>query len=467
MGAIIVVTTYLCSFLLAVLFLSLLPTLISACRLLLWTIRVFKKKATFDPVVSAQVGPWPEPVSREELLGLSSSLDSHTAINKDKIIWGCWYQGGGKLPGICDMAVQSWRLRHPDWKIIIVSEDNYKNYVSHTDLPSTFDSLKIQVRTDIIRSAVLLRYGGVYMDISYVVLKAFDNLWEAAKQNEDIYLTSLWTLQSEGQDMVVPNICLIVAPKPHNPLLAAWHRSLLKYFESPSFTIHEMKKHPVLSRVSTLLDHPSLWKFKQMSPYLASLWAMCDTLYYESTVQDYVREHVYILPTLLWTVDQMMAPLFSLPEKDIYSMAIRDESLAVWTSRFPNCLKLNFGDDPAAASKFVSFANAVKASSDFSPKFNEPKEYHLSLQTTQGRIWRAALDKTAPMQQASTRGAYHIVPITTVDAKLVDSTPIPKLVLQREMTDPTVSMGDVELSCSTSCSDSSFSCRPDPTEIVV
>ena len=262
----------LCAVVIAALFICIIiPNLISACRLLWLTIRVIKRKVQADDVVSAQIVPWPEPISREELIRASDPGNT-TRVN-DKIIWGYWHQGADKLPGFCDMAVRSWRLRHPDWKIIILSEDNYKMYVSHTDLPSTFDSLKIQIRSDIIRSAVLQRYGGVYLDISYVTLKAFDDVWDTAKQHGDIYLTSLWTLPSQGRDVVVPNICLMVAPKPHNPLLEAWHRSLVKYFECPKFTIPTMKQHPVMSRVSTLLDHPSLWALKAISP-MARLWRL-------------------------------------------------------------------------------------------------------------------------------------------------------------------------------------------------
>ena len=433
-----------------------LPKLLASLRMLWLTIRVFRRKAHSDRVVSAPVGPWKKPRSRRELL---------EELGTDKIIWGYWHQGSDHLPGFCDMAVQSWRLRHPDWKIIVLSEDNYQEYVSHTDLPSTFDSLKIQIRSDIIRSAVLQRDGGVYMDISYVVLKALDDIWDKAKQNNDIYLTSLWTLPSpQGHDMVVPNICLIVAPRPHNPVLATWHRSLLDYFECPSVTTQDMKQHPVLSRVSFLLDHPALWVCKRFSPYLASLWTLCDTLYFDTSVRNYVRDHVFILPTLLWTVDQMMAPMFRMKENDIYDYQIRHESMWVWMQRTPPCVQLNFDNDAAAAEKFVSLGNAVKASTDFCRNFHAPQDYHLSLQTTQGRIWRAALDKTRPTEQATTRGAFPIVPLPEYnnddsDEKKSLSIPMKEVVIERRDTDPTVSMGDVELSSQTSLSfgDSSFS----------
>jgi len=196
--------------------------------------------------------------------------------------------------------------------------------VSPKDLPSTFKSLKIQFQSDIIRASVLKRYGGVYLDISYVLLKALDDIWENAKEKNDIYLTSLWTLELDGHDFVVPNICLIISPQPNNPLLAAWHNALLNFFERPCFTITEMKQHPVLMRVGKFIDHPSLWQIKKMSPYFASLWVLMDTLYFNEKIRGYVSKNVWMLPTLLWTVVRTVVVIVAVAFADAVIVLVKN-----------------------------------------------------------------------------------------------------------------------------------------------
>lgn len=427
-----------CSCLLVMVVVPMLPKVAMCGRLVVLAFQCLSLKKDIHQYRHEQVGPWPAPVSREELFQSHLSLISSrrllsddigtrnlTSIGTNKIIWGHWHQGADNLPGFCQLALESWKMHHPDWHIIILSEANYKNYISHEDLPSTFNSLKLQTRGDIMRSSVLRRYGGIYLDMSYVLVRALDDIWESAEENEDLYLTSLWTIDAKelgpdiGRDIVVPNNALIVAPRPNNPVLNAMHKTLIAYLESPSYTTQEMKHHPVMSRVSSLMDKPSNWIFSEIAPYIACLWSLVDTMYFDPELSDYVKQHVYFLPTLLWTFDTFMAEALSMPEEELYSATVRRPTTLSWVPFVPNIFKLIVGDDPVAANNFASHVNAVKASSDFSPYFNEPPEFHLSLQTTQGQIWRAALDKSKPIRQATTKGAYHVIPVTgspTVEA---------------------------------------------------
>jgi Capsular polysaccharide synthesis protein len=58
---------------------------------------------------------WPEPPETRALaLG-----------NEKKTIWGYWHQGEESLPGFCQLAVESWRVRHPDRNIVILLLSNF------------------------------------------------------------------------------------------------------------------------------------------------------------------------------------------------------------------------------------------------------------------------------------------------------------------------------------------------------
>ena len=114
-----------------------------------------------------QQEPWPRPP---------------TVLPYDKIMWAFWDKGEGddNVPQYCQQAVQSWKARNPSWKIIILSDHNYKQYVAMEDLPSTFRSLQVEHRSDFVRMSVLKRYGGLYLDITYLLFKGMDDLWKQA-----------------------------------------------------------------------------------------------------------------------------------------------------------------------------------------------------------------------------------------------------------------------------------------------
>ena len=161
------------------------------------------KAKTVPKVVASltEKANWAEPPSAEERFG-----------NSTRILWGFWNKGRENMPGICELGVQSWEARNPGWEVIILSDENYKNYVSASDVPTTFDCLKVQHQSDIIRLAVLVRYGGAYMDVSTVIFKGFDAIWDDAPINQ-LLLTAPAVL---SQDPYVPlaNNALIFAPTP-------------------------------------------------------------------------------------------------------------------------------------------------------------------------------------------------------------------------------------------------------------
>ena len=49
-----------------------------------------------------------------------------------------------------------------------------------SELPSTFGSLKATHQKELISVAVLLRYGGAFVDASSVLAKGLDQLWKSA-----------------------------------------------------------------------------------------------------------------------------------------------------------------------------------------------------------------------------------------------------------------------------------------------
>jgi len=353
-----------------------------------------EKKSIPARVISKQITePWPEPQSSEVLFG-----------NSTRILWGYWDGGEEEMPGLCQLAMRSWRARHPDWHIVIVSEENYKEYVSMSDLPSTFESLIVQHQSDIVRLALLLRYGGAYMDVSTVVLKGFDGIWNSIS-TDTLLLTTPVTF-SNGLSMA--NNALLFARGRDNLVLREWQRRVLAYSEAPVTTVNEMRAHPAFQRVSPLFDDPALGILQDAIPYLCHLWIFMDLLYYNETLRPFIAENVLSLPIRRWTFD--IFSLTVLGKKTTYDPA-KDPPVKTWaTSGFLFSMWLRtlvrFFDDPERAERFIEQINVLKFSSS-GIEYHLPMSHHLELDSSMGRIYRAAVSE-GPTVQATLEGAMPI-----------------------------------------------------------
>jgi len=87
-------------------------------------------------------------------------------------IWMMWYQGIESAPPIVKSCVQSVIINRAKHPVYIIDKDNYKKYIK---LPSYIiekfnnGSLSVQHFADIIRMGLLLKYGGYWIDSTYLV----------------------------------------------------------------------------------------------------------------------------------------------------------------------------------------------------------------------------------------------------------------------------------------------------------
>lgn len=125
--------------------------------------------------------------------------DSDTPIAKNKIIelgftpiWVCWWQGESMMPLLPKICLKTIRKNiQNNQKVILISKDNYKEFIS---LPQcVFDALgegrlPITQLSDILRFALLEKYGGLWIDSTCYVSSKLpdlkDILFYSAKQNK-------------------------------------------------------------------------------------------------------------------------------------------------------------------------------------------------------------------------------------------------------------------------------------------
>lgn len=86
---------------------------------------------------------------------------------KPKIIWWCWLQGVDNAPPICKACLNSLKQNISDHKIIVITEENRHDFIK---LPAKIEEkyanglIDRTHFSDILRAALLVHYGGTWID---------------------------------------------------------------------------------------------------------------------------------------------------------------------------------------------------------------------------------------------------------------------------------------------------------------
>lgn len=110
-----------------------------------------------------------------------------------KIIWSFWGQwrnicsinGPCKAPclnekapwpSIVQLSIDSWKKKNPDYEVHVLEEDTVWNYLDRTELPASYECIDSVHTSDVIRTALLVKYGGVWLDASIILLRPLSEI---------------------------------------------------------------------------------------------------------------------------------------------------------------------------------------------------------------------------------------------------------------------------------------------------
>ena len=89
-------------------------------------------------------------------------------------IWICWWQGLEQAPELVKTCVESIKKNAGNHRVIVLTEDNYKNYV---DIPAWVEEKKnkgIITKTnysDLLRLSLLAKHGGMWLDSTFLCIQ--------------------------------------------------------------------------------------------------------------------------------------------------------------------------------------------------------------------------------------------------------------------------------------------------------
>lgn len=157
-----------------------------------------------------------------------------TTPERTKIIWFCWLQGVDKMPLVPQLCLNSIKKNSNGCQVNIITLDNFNEFIS---LPQRilrlFHSGNITAAhlSDIIRLALLSKYGGFWIDATMLLVEPLDSR---------IFEMELYSMKSKAEGFYVSRcrwagFCFYMQKGSVMALLA--HQILQKYWEKEDWLI--------------------------------------------------------------------------------------------------------------------------------------------------------------------------------------------------------------------------------------
>ena len=147
---------------------------------------------------------------------------------KNKSIWMYWHQGFENAPFVVTRCVEQWRLLHPDWQINLLDKNNIATYVDPLPIvKTTLDKMSLPHQSDLIRTQLLIKYGGVWADPTCFPLQKLD-FWLLEKMSAGVFFYF-----KPGRDRIMSN--WFIASEPDNKLLVTLFQEMIKYWNATTF----------------------------------------------------------------------------------------------------------------------------------------------------------------------------------------------------------------------------------------
>ncbi len=109
-------------------------------------------------------------------------------LSLPKIVWILWLQGWSQAPDIVRACLQTWKYHNPGWVIHALTNSSIPEFLDVTEILSSVSGKSVQheALSDVIRIALLERYGGVWADSTVYCLKPLDT-WLPARLSSGFF----------------------------------------------------------------------------------------------------------------------------------------------------------------------------------------------------------------------------------------------------------------------------------------
>ena len=149
----------------------------------------------------------------------------HVASRK---VWMFWWQGIENAPLLVQRCYDSVKEHLSDWEIILITEDNYREYASFPNhILQKLENGQITLThfSDLLRLELLINHGGLWLDAT--VLCTNDNIPQSIL-NSDLFVFQAQKPGADGHAAIMSSWCMYA--KTNNKILMATRDLLYEYW---------------------------------------------------------------------------------------------------------------------------------------------------------------------------------------------------------------------------------------------
>lgn len=145
-----------------------------------------------------------------------------------KTVFSYWHQGFVSAPALIKACVETFHRLNPDWEILLLDSESVLDWIDLPPIPEEkWCRLKLAHRSDLLRTQLLIKYGGVWADPTVWLCKPFDT-WLP-----DLLDAGLFMFHRPGRDRVISN--WFIAAEKESPLLKRLYERLCAYWSENEF----------------------------------------------------------------------------------------------------------------------------------------------------------------------------------------------------------------------------------------
>lgn len=146
----------------------------------------------------------------------------------NRILFTYWQQGIDAAPPVVRMCLSRMQQMAPEWDIRILDRESASAEMKEIPVsPERFECLKIPHQSDLLRTHLLIKYGGVWADPTVFFSQPLDN-WI-----HSVTTGGLFIFVNPGRDRLISN--WFIASDPGNLLLGELYSRLCTYWNENRF----------------------------------------------------------------------------------------------------------------------------------------------------------------------------------------------------------------------------------------
>lgn len=146
-------------------------------------------------------------------------------VNK---IWTYWHQGFEQAPFVAKHCIEQVKALHPHAEIFLLDRQSVYDFADSIPIPqSKWEKMLIQHKSDLLRTHLLIKYGGTWLDPTVFCLKSFED-WLPDKLQAGAFF-----FYRPGKDRIISN--WFIAAEKENYILKSLYLALIEYWNSCDF----------------------------------------------------------------------------------------------------------------------------------------------------------------------------------------------------------------------------------------